>query len=359
MQNPGAAGTRQPGRIRNLDTQEYNEKPASEQAPATPYEGALAAIARGIPVFPCEPGTKIPAVDGWQQKATTDSDEVYAMWHCPVTGWELPRNPATPTGNGRQVVDLDTKKGRNGPANFAALADLYDWNPKTYRVRSPSGGEHLWFRVNGKYRNSEGRLGTGIDTRGDGGLVLLPGALNAEGAPYVLLDDAPEAPLHPKIVARLKPYEPPVAREPETATDQDDAYAVSRAIEYLQTVAPIPTEGGTGNSIGYSVAAELKKYAISRETAVALMDEHWNQLELLRLLRSLAAERTDSDSALTLKEIVQAALANDLVEAASEKDATDSMRRRLKKLHGAGLLRDMGSGWRPVAPTEAGTGVFS
>lgn len=242
----------------------------------TKLEWALSHARRGIRIFPCEPGTKIPAIDGWQQKATTDEAQIRAWWTDPVMNWEIDRNPATPTGNGVLVIDLDNKQGRNGSANFAIWADCHDWTPNSYRVGTPSGGEHIWLTIDGRYGNKAGYLAPGIDVRGDGGLVLLPGAANAEGKPYTVLADLPLEPAHPAFVAGLRPYETPKETRIDSVESADSPYNVARAIDWLRDYAPVPTEGGTGNTVGYSVAAELKKIGVTRDTAVMLLAQYWN-----------------------------------------------------------------------------------
>ena len=241
-------------------------------------EWALSHARRGIRIFPCEPGTKIPAIEGWQQKATTDEAQIREWWTDPVMGWELDRNPATPTGNGTIVIDLDNKGGRNGSLNFATWADCEGWDDiRTYRVGTPSGGEHLWVTVEGQYTNRAGYPAKGVDVRADGGLVLLPGAENAEGTPYTVLEDLPLAPAHPAFVAGLRRWEAPKEIDPASdGGDLDSPYSVSRAIDYLRDHAAIPVEAGTGNTLGYSVAAELKKLGVKRDTAVMLMAQYWN-----------------------------------------------------------------------------------
>lgn len=41
---------------------------------------ALAAAARGWRVFPLRPGTTTPAVQNWQQKATSDPEKINTAW---------------------------------------------------------------------------------------------------------------------------------------------------------------------------------------------------------------------------------------------------------------------------------------
>ena len=79
---------------------------------------ALGYAARGWPVFPCQPGQKIPATQHGYRDATTDPDQITA-WFSRHPG----RNLAIATGApGPDVLDVD----QHGPAGngFAAFARL-------------------------------------------------------------------------------------------------------------------------------------------------------------------------------------------------------------------------------------------
>ena len=56
---------------------------------------------------------------------------------------------------------------------------------QTYKMRTPSGGQHLYFRTSfaSKIKNSAGKLGLGIDVRGEGGYVIAEGS-SIEGKTY-------------------------------------------------------------------------------------------------------------------------------------------------------------------------------
>ena len=63
---------------------------------------------RGWPVFPCKPGSKVPATKHWFRDATTDLAQIERLWGC----WP---NIAIPTGgDGPDVLDVDVARGRRG-----------------------------------------------------------------------------------------------------------------------------------------------------------------------------------------------------------------------------------------------------
>jgi hypothetical protein len=276
---PAAAGEPRTGQLETLDSPQYSGTRAAEQAPQTPFEWALEWARRGVRVFPCEPGSKVPAIDGWQARATTDPDQIREWWHCPLLSLELPRNPATPTGNGLMVVDLDTGDGRDGPGLFATWCDVRGWEPNTLRIATAGGGQHLWFRVDGRYGNPVGYPAPGIDVRCDGGLVLLPGAVNDNGKPYVLLDDLPLEPIHPNFLEGLRQREAPAdpVNRLVPVVELDGPGALARAKHYLENEAPAAIWNGTGNTTTFKVAAHLKDLGVSEPMALELMLEHWNE----------------------------------------------------------------------------------
>ena len=123
----------------------------------------------GFRVFPLKPNDKTPAIDEWQNRASTDVNQICDWW----SKGNRECNIGIATGNGLIVIDLDVKKGDNG---IVAWDDLTrDQNvPKTLSVATPSGGVHHYFHTSRTHRNTAGKLAKGIDTRGDGGYVVAP-----------------------------------------------------------------------------------------------------------------------------------------------------------------------------------------
>ena len=85
-----------------------------------------------------------------------------------------------PTGacSGLYVVDIDVDEKVNGMSAYRALG-----LPRAeIAVLTPSGGGHAYFRWPGEgWRNTVGRIAPGIDTRGEGGYVIVPPSAAAAG----------------------------------------------------------------------------------------------------------------------------------------------------------------------------------
>lgn len=161
---------------------------------------ALEIAARGWPVFPLRPGRKEPAIRNWERRATTDPDLIRRTWE--VAPWNIgvACGPAA-----LLVVDLDAgDRGDHGRQRLAALAAGAGQviPADTYTVLTP-GGEHLYFLAgDGGYRNTAGRLGAKIDTRGSGGYVVGAGSAVA-GRRYRIACDLDPAALPGWIADRL------------------------------------------------------------------------------------------------------------------------------------------------------------
>ncbi|TQE32361.1 DNA primase, partial [Streptomyces ipomoeae] len=113
-----------------------------------------------------------------------------------------------------------------------------------YRVRTPSGGCHLYFTAppGGKLKNSVNRLGPHIDTRAWGGYVVAAGSTTPQGA-YEVTDNTPVAPLPPWLTALLvEPSKP--ATPPAITPVRDGTRAAQVALDRECAVVRAATEGG-------------------------------------------------------------------------------------------------------------------
>ncbi|MGY4925317.1 bifunctional DNA primase/polymerase [Streptomyces sp. 900105755] len=205
---------------------------------------ALQAAEQGWHVFPLRPGSKRPVLHGetscpatgpcaaghrkWELRATTDPDRIRAAWS------RAPFNVGIATGpSGLLVVDLDVPKGKGssdapgGAATFAALCERAGHTvPDTYRVRTASGGEHLYFTVPAGVRltNTAGTVGELVDTRAWGGYVVAAGSTTPTGA-YEALCAPVAAPLPVWLQTILQPAPKPAQGPSGAVAGQSRRYA--------------------------------------------------------------------------------------------------------------------------------------
>lgn len=132
---------------------------------------------KGYRVFPLEPQGKTPRTAHGCKDATTDEAQVRAWWEA------LPEaNIGMATGWGFLVLDVD---GPEGEASLAELEDLHGPLPRT-PVQTTGKGRHFLFSVDPsiEVRNTASKLGSKIDTRGDGGYVVVAPSIHPSGAMY-------------------------------------------------------------------------------------------------------------------------------------------------------------------------------
>ncbi|MGO9293201.1 MAG: bifunctional DNA primase/polymerase [Streptosporangiaceae bacterium] len=137
--------------------------------PAAIAEQAQAYAQHGWPVFPCQPGSKLPATRHGFLDATTDPDKITWWWRR-----QPEANLAIATGQpGPDVLDVDQHgQAGNGFAAFNQLkrAGLIDGAAAI--VATPSGGLHAYFTGSGQRCGKLPRHH--LDFRSQGGYIIAP-----------------------------------------------------------------------------------------------------------------------------------------------------------------------------------------
>ena len=186
----------------------------------------------GWPIFPCVAGGKQPLTSHGFKDATTDVDQIEA-WHeqWPDANWAMPTGAAS----GKLIIDIDARTG--GLATWEALRNEHPDPIETVTVETGGGGQHLWFNMPaGDFHNTTGKIAPGIDTRGEGGYVLVPPS--ATERPYTFLIgpkdaaiDAPPAWLLERLNGKHASDKP--ADSP--GLDSDGAILAAAAVMRLST----------------------------------------------------------------------------------------------------------------------------
>jgi len=161
------------------------------------YSPVLSAALRyaelGYAVFPCVPGEKVPLTPRGFKDATKDSAQIEAWWE------KYPEaNIGIPTA-GLLVVDVDGQD--NAWPGDPERAEELACGPISL---TPRGGRHHIFRqpVGRTFRNTTGKVGPKVDTRADGGYIVVPPSV-VDAKPYrwaetfelnVAPDELPEPP---------------------------------------------------------------------------------------------------------------------------------------------------------------------
>jgi hypothetical protein len=149
---------------------------------------ALALAQRGFHVHPCRPHSKLPATARGCKDATVDSVIIERWWQS-----NPDFNIAIATGEASYVFVVDVD-GLDAEAELRKLEGQYGALPPTVEAIT-ARGRHLYFEWPDRMvRNSAGKVGPGLDVRGEGGYVLAPPSVHPSGRRYESSVDSVDTP---------------------------------------------------------------------------------------------------------------------------------------------------------------------
>ena len=140
-------------------------------------KAALALANRGLAVFPCKPRGKEPDNDHGFLEATTDPATINSWWEA-----RPDRNIGVACGKASHIVVLDID-GEDGEVSLAALEGRHGKLPATVEAIT-GNGRHVYLKTSAAVPNSVGKLGPGLDVRGDRGYVIAPPSVHPSGRIY-------------------------------------------------------------------------------------------------------------------------------------------------------------------------------
>ncbi len=221
-------------------------------------------------VLPLKPRGKVPITAHGVRDATTDTGTIVWWWRAhPAANVGI----ATGATSGIVVLDVD------GPAGEASLGKLPNPLPDTLVVLTRRGA-HFWFaHPGGKVANSAGKLGPGLDVRGDGGYVVAPPSRYGEGGAAGVYVWGGEG----RTLARWPEWLRPPEDGPQRATESPRSIlrgVVGRGNRYAQTAleaeaeavrkAPVGTRNDQLNRSAYAVARFVRSGELRFADVVAV-----------------------------------------------------------------------------------------
>jgi Bifunctional DNA primase/polymerase, N-terminal len=139
---------------------------------------------------------KHPATTGWPRTIPSAS----AAEHTWREDGRPERGIGVACGPRSGCFGLDVDPRHGGHTSLAQLVERYGRLPRTWAAQSGSGeGLHVFFAwPDGmEIRNSAGKVGPGLDVRGEGGFMVLPPSLHRTGGRYRWLIAPDRVPLAP------------------------------------------------------------------------------------------------------------------------------------------------------------------
>ncbi len=275
---------------------------------AFPFEKVATAYAREWAVIPlhsaiggvcscakgsaCPSAGKHPAIQGWQLAATREAQKI-AEWGQRYARANL--GIATGSRSGFFVVDVDPDKG--GRESLAALVENHGPLPVTVEQRTGSGGSHYLFQwPDFAVSNSAGRLGPGLDVRGENGQIVVAPSMSAKGRYSWVSGREPwsiaVAPAPAWLLELLRARPALRVVQPEESFPPASAEVIELARAFLERHGPA-IEGQGGDEHTFIACAYLRRnLALTEDEAWPLLVEWsagcsppWSEDELAAKMR--------------------------------------------------------------------------
>jgi len=240
---------------------------------------ALAMAGRGYDVFPLGKLKPKEPIKGksWLALMTREPGRIKATFKMKDASADT---YAVVTGDGFVVVDVDVRDAKKGAETYDMLDMEYGF-PKTFTVRTPTGGFHYFYKIPaglkiGSDNKDRPVFGPGIDLKAWHGFVVGPGSKTELGT-YEIVKDVPLADLPPWAFERMKLRGERPEKYTEPLQPWDLPENVERVTHYLKYEAEPAIENANGTLTAYKVACHVRDYAISKDTCRNLMIEHYDE----------------------------------------------------------------------------------
>lgn len=244
----------------------------------------------GFKLFPLKANSKLPACKHGFKDAVDNLQALKAL------GYDSKTNLAIATGDTTQgyrvvVLDIDTKKGKDGHVVISKLAGKLGTLPATLTAKTPSGGRHLFFKhpADKEIKSSSDLfkdLGLGFDTRSMGGYVAAAPS-TIDGVPYVLVTDLPVAELPAAWLDELATKALPPNTPKDKALGETQAKPSQPSLEAFSAAF-----GTTGNLALSAMPLEQPKAPNVPTDVLALLksiDASLDRVQWLQVLSALSA----------------------------------------------------------------------
>ncbi len=244
----------------------------------------------------CPMPGKHPVGDGWQRQSREEALHrltQFSDWNIGQVTGSISQSVILDVDDGSRQLGSGREVVKTGYASLHVLEKRLGGLPPTISWFTGSGsGQQRLFRIPPGVvmpRNSAGRLGAGLDIRGEGGFGVLPPSNHKSGGRYCWrgglapgeVDLAPLPPAWLDAILALAP-EPrapssaaPRHRSLSILANGDRERAVRRARAYVGEMGPA-ISGQGGHDLTMSVACRVVERVLDEDDAWAVLQE-WNE----------------------------------------------------------------------------------
>lgn len=234
----------------------------------------------------CGSPGKHPNVNAWETVATTDVDLIRDWFKN-----DPAMNYGCVAGENGFILDIDIKDS-DGYSTAARLLGIptSQIDQVTFAVKTPSGGEHLYFSADKVYSNTvKTALGDGLDNRSGNGFVVGPGSVlhiaeefvpdNFIPVSYEVVNEKAFEPLPDAIKGRMREAMERSENAAQSMSDTTmDAEGNIKAARTMLKHRKPAIEGQGGDHHTLVTALQVRDYNISEENCLEILTEEggWN-----------------------------------------------------------------------------------
>jgi hypothetical protein len=213
----------------------------------------LSMAERGWKLFPCVPSDKRPLLRNWQDRASSEPATLqeWVDRYAGACNWGV----VCGSTSSLCVLDID---GIEGQASLRTLVDQYGSGFTETLTARTARGRHLYYSLPGEsnLRNTNGMLGAGLDTRADGGYVVVPPSVHRCGVCYEWID-----------------FRQPVALIPTWLLQMERQYSLTRPRSRPQQIGLL-LEGHRNDGLTRLAGAFRRRGATQSEIEAAIFEHN-------------------------------------------------------------------------------------
>lgn len=218
----------------------------------------------------CNIPGKHPRTEHGLSEASTDEKQVKDWW----SKWP-DANIGILTGERSGLIILDVDVRDNGPLSLGQLRKQYKDFPQTLTVRTPTGGRHFYFSYPaGLQIGNKISFRKGLDIRANGGFVVAPISIGANGRRYEWINPSVDIADIPAWLIEII-----LAPKPQRADSVPEVkpriyFADAPGAHFLQKAILLVRSGEKRNPTGFQMALQLRDDGLNFDQAETLMFQY-------------------------------------------------------------------------------------
>ncbi|AQU78308.1 bifunctional DNA primase/polymerase [Planococcus faecalis] len=212
-------------------------------------------------VFPIVPASKAPLTKNGFKDASKDAAQISRWWASnSAAGIGIPTGEVS----GIIVIDVDPRNG--GDVSLERLTAEYGELPDTVHCLTGGGGDHFYFKYDGRVTKSSLVDYPGLDFQGNGKYVVAPPSVHPSGNSYEWEESSKP------VITKLAPLPEWLIKLLKGTPKQRQATPVKQSASHWERVMNGLSEGEGRNPAAASLAGHLLRRYVDPDIVIAVLN---------------------------------------------------------------------------------------